>query len=150
MTTSLNGTSWPTFRVTGTSSPRPATIGWTTARTGRDDDAQGAVSVERFGVGEAGASTDRRRPTVSERGESRSCGRVSQLGNSATASGRQEGAQGLGQVLGFTAGRRDGEDHSPVPAVVTGAVRRFSAAFSRPSAISASSTDRIPAGALIW
>ena len=57
-------------------------------------------------------STASRRPTVSLRGLSRSCGSVSQAGNSTTASGVEQVAQGGGQLLGLAAGRGDGE-HRP-------------------------------------
>ncbi|EPJ40697.1 putative Transcription-repair-coupling factor [Streptomyces afghaniensis 772] len=73
---------------------------------GRDDDG------DRAGLGVVGAgwarrrSTARRRPTVSLRGLSRSCGSVSQDGYSTIPVRREEGAQGRGQVLRLAARRR--------------------------------------------
>lgn len=50
---------------------------------------------------------------MSERGESRSCGRVSQDGNSAIVSGGSRVRSAAAEVLGLPAGRGDGE-HGPV------------------------------------
>jgi hypothetical protein len=79
-----NAISCPTFNVTGTNSPRPATTGWTTARTGATTTRKGPA-VELSGWASR-RSTESLRPTVSERGESLSCGRVSQLGKVANES----------------------------------------------------------------
>ena len=70
----------PTRSRTGSSRPRPGAIGWIRLRAAATT-TRGAVS----GVASR-RKIDSRRPTVSERGESRSCGRVSQLGSTATAS----------------------------------------------------------------
>ena len=70
----------PTRSVTGSSRPRPGAIGWIRLRAAATT-SRGAVA------GSASArKIARRRPTVSGRGESRSCGRVSQLGSTTTAS----------------------------------------------------------------
>ena len=80
--TSRPSKSWvsPTRSVTGSSRPRPGAIGWIRLRA--------AATTSRGAV--AGSARlrkiDNRRPTVSGRGDSRSCGSVSQLGNTATAS----------------------------------------------------------------
>lgn len=76
----------PLRSATGTRSPRPCTCGWSTERTGATTTFTGpAVGSSALGCASR-RRTARRRPTVSERGESRSCGRVSQAGYSATAS----------------------------------------------------------------
>ena len=60
-------------------------------------------------------STASRRPTVSARGDSRSCGSVSQDGKPTTSSGGQQAAQRVGQVVGLPAGGGDGQ-HRPAGA----------------------------------
>ena len=74
----------PSRRTTGSSSPRPGTSGWMRLRVA-------AVTTSRRPRGSSSGWARRRRiairrPTVSARGESRSCGRVSQLGSKATTS----------------------------------------------------------------
>ena len=82
--TSSKSAAWPLRRATGSRSPRPLTIGCSRLRTGvtstlrapdRTLPASGWASLR---------STASRRPDVSERGDSRSCGRVSQAGRQAT------------------------------------------------------------------
>ena len=94
----------PTRSGTGSSRPRPGAIGWIRLRAARDDQPAGRV---------AGSASlrkiDNRRPTVSGRGERRSCGKVSQLGSTATASRPSRSAGGGGQILGLPVGRGDGE-----------------------------------------
>ena len=83
-TTSLNEYSSPRTRCTGSSFSMPVTMGWMTARTGAMT-TWGRLSASPV----MARSTCRRRPTVSERGERRSWGRVSQAGKSAmSAAGR--------------------------------------------------------------
>ena len=87
--TSSGSASSPAASRTGTRSPSPATIGCSTARTGATTTLSGPPSCSpRAAPGCARRrSTAIRCPTVSERGESRSCGSVSQPGNVATECG---------------------------------------------------------------
>ena len=93
----------PTRSVTGSSRPRPGAIGWIRLRA--------AATTSRGAV--AGSARlrkiDNRRPTVSGRGDSRSCGSVSQLGSTATASRPSRSADGAAQILGLPVGGGDGE-----------------------------------------
>ncbi len=75
----------PSARVTGASSPSPATWGCNTARIDATTIRSGGRPVLAGCVSRR--STARRCPTVSARGDSRSWGRVSQLGKTATTSG---------------------------------------------------------------
>lgn len=77
----------PVRRATGSRSPRPLTCGWSTERTGATTTETGPVSGSSGRGWARRRSTARRRPTVSLRGLSRSCGRVSQDGYSTTPSG---------------------------------------------------------------
>ena len=73
--------SWtvPTRSRTGSSRPSPGAIGWMRLRTA-------ATTIRGADSGRARRrKMSRRRPTVSDRGESRSCGRVSQDGRTATS-----------------------------------------------------------------
>ena len=75
----------PARNATGTSSPSPSTTGCSSARTGTTSTRTGPAPPS--GVGWARRRiTASRRATVSLRGESRSCGSVSQAGSTATAS----------------------------------------------------------------
>ncbi len=70
----------PSASTTGSTSARPLTIGWSRARTGVTTAVTAAVR-ELPGSGWASLRrTARRWPEVSERGDSRSCGSVSQAG----------------------------------------------------------------------
>src|ERR1700740_813286 len=89
------------------SSPRPLTIGCSRLRTGvvttcsgpdRGSAASGWASLR---------STARRWPEVSDRGDSRSCGRGSQGGESAAAASPEQRAERRGKLLGFA--RRGGD-----------------------------------------
>ncbi len=77
----------PCRRLTGTSSPSPLTCGWSTDLIGATTTETGPAAGSPLLGCTRRRSTARRRPTVSLRGESRSCGRVSQDGYSATSSG---------------------------------------------------------------
>ena len=75
----------PARSTTGSSSPRPLTSGWRAARTGAMTTRSGlppdcAASASGWA---RRWRTVSRSPTVSDRGESRSCGNVSQEGNTA-------------------------------------------------------------------
>ncbi len=90
-TISSRSTLCPGFRETGSRSPRPLTCGWSTDLTGATTTETGPVSGSSGRGWARRRSTARRRPTVSLRGLSRSCGRVSQEGYSTTpAGGRRE------------------------------------------------------------
>ncbi len=70
----------PARSATGSMSPSPATIGCSSPRTGVTTAASGPVLTSE-GSGRASLrSTASRRPEVSDRGEIRSCGSVSQAG----------------------------------------------------------------------
>ena len=84
-TTSSSGTSSPCWRATGRSSPSPVAIGWRTARTGATTTESGPWLASPASGWARRRSTDRRCPTVSLRGLSRSCGRVSHDGKWPTA-----------------------------------------------------------------
>ncbi len=78
-----------------------------------DDDGQPTVrGVVALGCA-SGAGTDRRCPTVSLRGLSRSCGRVSQDGKRATASAPSVAPAPSRGLLGLAPGRGDGEARGP-------------------------------------
>ena len=82
----------------------PVTIGWRSARTGATTRSSAPI-VSSSGSGCASRrSTARRRPTVSELGLSRSCGRVSHAGSTATRAVPRRLLGGGGEVLGL-AGR---------------------------------------------
>ena len=78
--TSSKSAAWPVRSATGSRSPSPLTIGWSRLRTG----VTSTVMAPDRALPESGwaslRSTASRRPEVSERGDSRSCGRVSQAG----------------------------------------------------------------------
>ena len=78
-TTSSSGASTPGVSSTGSRSPSPFTCGWSTERTGATTTLRGPL-VSSVPGWQMRRSTASRRPTVSLRGLSRSCGSVSQLG----------------------------------------------------------------------
>ena len=78
-TTSSSSTSWPGTSSTGSRSARPLTCGWSTERTGATTTLSGPLLASVPGC-LIRRSTASRRPTVSLRGLSRSCGSVSQAG----------------------------------------------------------------------
>ena len=71
---------------TGTRSPRPATCGWSTLRIGATTTSSGPDTGSSASGWVNRRSTASRRPTVSDRGLSRSCGSVSHAGKTATRS----------------------------------------------------------------
>ena len=73
----------PARSTTGSSSPRPLTSGWRAARTGAMTTRSGVSPVSVASGWARRWRTVSRSPTVSDRGESRSCGNVSQEGNTA-------------------------------------------------------------------
>ena len=112
---SSRSASSPGRSATGSRSPSPATSGCSTARTGATTHAERAAVA----VGVAGARAGAARRAAGRRcrsaGESRSCGSVSQAGNSATAcSGRKQRERG-GEVLGLPAGGGDERTGRPAP-----------------------------------
>ena len=78
-TTSSRATVSPGTSSTGSRSPRPLTWGCSTERTGETTTRSGPLDASVPGC-RSRRSTASRRPTVSLRGLSRSCGSVSQLG----------------------------------------------------------------------
>ncbi len=85
-TTFSRGASSPADNATGRSSPRPLAIGWRTARTGATTTARAPCETSPASGCARRRSTESRWPTVSERGDRRSCGSVSHEGKRATAS----------------------------------------------------------------
>ena len=73
--------------MTGSRSPSPATIGCSRLLTGVTTTVSGPFGSPGPAGWASRRSTASRCPTVSERGDSRSCGRVSQPGKNATLSG---------------------------------------------------------------
>ena len=103
--TPSKSSSCPTRNVTGSTSPSCGDIGCSSERTAVTTTCSGGPSRASSGCASR-RSTIRRVPTVSTPGESRSCGRVSQDGNVATASPKTPLQLG-GQVVGFAPGRGD-------------------------------------------
>ena len=85
-TTSSGSTSWPCTSRTGSRSPSPRTCGCSSERTGATTTSTGPAPGSSASGCARRRSTAIRRPTVSARGDSRSCGRVSHDGKSATRS----------------------------------------------------------------
>ena len=106
-TTRSSGASAPAERATGRSSPRPLEIGWSRARTGATTTANGPWESSPGSGWARRRRTESRCPTVSLRGLSRSCGRVSQEGKSPTTPGPEAPLQGRVEVLRLTSCRRD-------------------------------------------
>ena len=106
----------PARSATGSRSPRPLTCGCSTdADRARPPPASGPVAGSSAPGWASRRSTASRRPTVSLRGLSRSCGSVSQAGIVGDAVGGQQRAQRRGQVLGLAAGGGDREHGAPAP-----------------------------------
>ena len=82
--TSSNPAAWPLLSATGSRSPSPLTIGWSRLRTGAASTVRAPDRVLPASGWASLRSTASRRPEVSERGDRRSCGRVSQAGKQAT------------------------------------------------------------------
>ena len=109
----------------------PATIGCSTARTGATTTCTGPCSTSSASGCASRRRTASRRPTVSLRGLSRSCGSVSQAGNSTTELGS---SRSRSAVASSSASR---------PVAVTASTGRPALAVS-----AASANGRIPGGAV--
>src|SRR5450759_4168223 len=149
--------------VTGTRSPRPATCGCRTLRTGATTTRTGAAAALGSAPGWASRrSTAIRRPTVSARGLSRSCGSVSHAGYSTTEStgSRPRRAATRSSVsrpvlVTASSGRPPGPPSRPAraastngrtgPGAVTSRVGRPAAANAAASAGSPATTSSSPA-----
>src|SRR5665647_2180635 len=139
-TTSPIAVSSPGLSATGTSSPSPLTSGWSNARTGATTTSRGPYAVPVASGWVSRRNTASRRPTVSLRGLSRSCGRVSQLGKSATTSlGRKHRSaatrSSASRPVAVTAriGRRTLLSWAPARAAISGGRAPADTAMSRDS-----------------